>query len=119
MSKIKGIMTQPLINKDNSEFFARTRFTLRDSWNTSTTSGSRNVSRIISPFRAVNNAGDLFSRENFACRGITSPICSSSVVYGDIQKNTSVPASTCNVKFVYDGSDYTRFKKQQAINRTY
>jgi hypothetical protein len=30
-----------------------------------------------------------------------------------------VPSSTCNVKFVYDGSDYTKFKKNQAINRNY
>jgi hypothetical protein len=32
---------------------------------------------------------------------------------------TGIPSSTCNVKYVYDGSDYTTFKKNQAINRTY
>jgi hypothetical protein len=32
---------------------------------------------------------------------------------------TGIPSSTCNVKYVYDGSDYIKFKKNQAINRTY
>jgi hypothetical protein len=32
---------------------------------------------------------------------------------------TGVPSSTCNTKFVYDGSDYTRFRKQMAVNRNY
>jgi hypothetical protein len=33
--------------------------------------------------------------------------------------NTGVPSSTCNVKYVYDSSDYTRFRKLQASNRNY
>jgi hypothetical protein len=33
--------------------------------------------------------------------------------------NPNVPASSCNGKFVYDGSDYINFKKKQAINKTY
>ena len=32
---------------------------------------------------------------------------------------TGIPSSTCNVKYVYDGSDYTRFRKQMAMNRNY
>jgi hypothetical protein len=32
---------------------------------------------------------------------------------------TGVPASSCNVKFVADSSDYTKFKKQSAMNRNY
>jgi hypothetical protein len=35
------------------------------------------------------------------------------------QRRPGIPSSTCNVKYVYDGSDYTTFKKNQAINRTY
>ena len=32
---------------------------------------------------------------------------------------TGIPSSTCNVKYVYDGSDYTTFKKtKQSIART-
>ena len=32
---------------------------------------------------------------------------------------TGVPSATCNTKFVYDGSDYTRFRKLMAVNRNY
>ena len=33
--------------------------------------------------------------------------------------NSLVPASACNGKFVYDGSDYTTYLKQRAINKNY
>ena len=32
---------------------------------------------------------------------------------------TNIPSSTCNVKWVADSSDYTKFRKQQAYNRNY
>jgi hypothetical protein len=41
------------------------------------------------------------------------------VLYSTNQINQAVPASACNGKFVYDGSDYINFKKKQAINRNY
>lgn len=135
---LPGLMPQPIIDHDNSDAFARTRFTLRDAWNTTSYSGSSNPKRIITPFRAVNNAGDLLSRENYSCGGScqtpqsrpglnglrqhfgsTSTSCTQSVVWSPIQLDNKVPSSTCNVKFVYDASDYTKFKKNQAINRNY
>ena len=135
---LPGLIPQPIIDHDNSDTFARTRFTLRDAWNTTSYSGSSNPKRIITPFRAVNNAGDLLSRENYSCGGpcqtpqsrpglnglrqrfgSTSDSCHPSVVWSSIQLNDKIPSSTCNVKYVYDGSDYTRFKKQQAVNRNY
>ena len=135
---LPGLMPQPLIDHDNSNTFARTRFTLRDSWNTTSYSGSSNAKRIITPFRAVNNAGDLLSRENYSCGGScqtpqsrpglnglrqrfgsTSTSCQQSVVWSTLQLDNNIPSSTCNVKFVYDGSDYTKFKKDQAVNRNY
>lgn len=135
---LPGLMPQPIVKHDNSDTFARTRFTLRDAWNTTAYSGSSNPKRIITPFRAVNNAGDLLSRENYSCGGTsqtpqsrpglsglrqrfgaTSETCTSSVVWSSIQLNSNIPSSTCNVKYVYDGSDYTRFKKDQAVNRNY
>ena len=135
---LPGVMPQPIIDHDNSDSFARTRFTLREAWNTTSYSGSSNPKRIITPFRAVNNAGDLLSRENYSCGGScqtpqsrpglnglgqrigsTSNTCNQSVVWSAIQIDNKVPSSTCNVKYVYDGSDYTRFKKDQAINRNY
>ena len=33
--------------------------------------------------------------------------------------NSNVHASSTNVKFVSDSSDYIRFRKQQAMNRNY
>lgn len=134
----KGRMPQSVMDHDNSDSFARTRFTLRDAWNTSSVSGSSYPKRIITPFRAVNNAGDLLSRENYSCGGSTqtpqsrpgltglrqhfgstSKSCRPSVIWSSIQLNEAVPSSTCNVKYVYDGSDYTKFKKYQAVNKNY
>lgn len=135
---LPGLMPQSIVEHDNSDTFARTRFTLRDSWNTTSYSGSSNPKRIITPFRAVNNAGDLLSRENYSCGGTcqtpqsrpglnglkqkfgsTSVSCRPSVIWSATQINDKIPSSTCNVKYVYDGSDYTRFKKLQAVNRNY
>jgi hypothetical protein len=135
---MKGIMPQPIIDHDNSDEFARTRFYLKDAWNTSSTSGSSYPKRIIGPFRAVNNAGDILSRQDYSCGGTCqtyqsrpglsglrgrfgsiSNSCSPSVLYSGNQVNPAVPASACNGKFVYDGSDYINFKKKQAINRNY
>jgi len=135
---LPGLMPQSVVDHDNSDLFARTRFTLRDAWNTTSYSGSSNPKRIITPFRAVNNAGDLLSRQNYSCGGTcqtpqsrpglnglrqrfgsTSVSCQPSVLWSSIQVDPGIPSSTCNVKFVYDGSDYTRFKKNQAVNRNY
>lgn len=89
-----------------------------------------NHKRAITPFRAVNNAGDYLSRSNYTSGG-------SNQVYGAINRagnasalrlagglnfsndNTNIPSSTTNVKYVYDGSDYTRFKKMMATQKSY
>ena len=135
---IRGIMPQPIVDHDNSDEFARTRFYLKDAWNTSSASGSSNPKKNIGPFRAVNNAGDLLSRQNYSCGGTcqsfqsrpglsglrsrfgsNSNSCAPSVIWSLSQLNPTIPASACNGKFVYDGSDYTTFRKNQAINRNY
>ena len=135
---LPGLMPQPIIQHDNSSTFSRTRFTLRDSWNTTSYSGSSNPKRIITPFRAVNNAGDLLSRQDYSCGGSnqtpqsrpglnglrqrfgsTSVSCRPSVIWSSVQVDPKIPSSTCNVKYVYDSSDYIRFKKNQAVNRNY
>ena len=134
----RGRMPQPLIIHDNSDNFAQTRFTLRDAWNTSSISGSSHPKRITTPFRSVNNAGDLLSRQNYSCGGScqsyqsrpglkglaqrfggTSTSCQADVFYSANQVNPNVPSSTCNVKYVYDSSDYIRFRKNQAVNKNY
>jgi hypothetical protein len=135
---IRGIMPQPIIDHDNSDEFARTRFYLKDAWNTSSASGSSYPKRIVGPFRAVNNAGDILSRQDYSCGGTCqsyqsrpglnglrgrfgsiSASCTPSALYSSNQLNVNVPASACNGKYVYDGSDYINFKKNQAINRNY
>jgi len=135
---IQGVMPQPLVDHDNSHDFSKTRFYLRDAWNTSSTSGSSYPKRIIGPFRAVNNAGDILSRQDYSCGGTCqtfqsrpglnglrqhfgsiSNSCTPSVLYSTNQINPAVPASACNGKFVYDSSDYINFRKKQAINKNY
>lgn len=135
---LPGLMPNPTIDHDNSDEFARTRFMLRDAWNTTSYSGSSNKKRIITPFRAVNNAGDLLSRENYSCGGScqtfqsrpglkglrfhfgsVSDSCQPSVLWNPSQNDKSIPSSTCNVKYVYDSSDYIKFKKDQAVNKNY
>ena len=110
----------------------RTRFLLRDAWNGNAASGTvKGVKVAITPFRAVNNAGDLLNRQYFTSGGSNQVKTgrirlaanqSASVLGGNIftQPNpTGIPSATTNVKYVYDGSDYTKFKKQQAVNRNY
>jgi len=134
----KGRMPQPILDHDNTDTFARTRFTLVNAWNTTKASGSSNPKRIITPFRAVNNAGDILSRQNYSCGGScqtpqsrpgmwglrqrfgsTSASCRADIFWTANQINPAIPSSTCNGKFVYDGSDYTKFKKNQAVNQNY
>ena len=110
----------------------RTRFLLRDAWNGNAASGTvKGVKVAITPFRAVNNAGDLLNRQYFTSGGSNQVKTgrirlaanqSASVLGGNIftQANpTGIPSATTNVKYVYDGSVYTKFKKQQAVNRNY
>ena len=93
---------------------------------------------ITTPFRAVNNAGDLLSRENYSCGGTCQSFqsrpglrglrqrfgsiqstCVPSAAYNSLQLITNVPAAACNVKYVYDSSDYITYLKQRAVNKNY
>ena len=119
---------QTVLNyKDNKQ--ATTRKVLRDGWNTTMAGPTyKGYSRKIGPFRAVMNAGDWLSRKNYACGGpnpmsSNSPGWSGSLIFMGSQinncDNTGVPAASCNVKYVYDSSLYTRYQREQAINRNY
>ena len=119
---------QTVLNyKDGAQ--TSTRSILRSAWNTPYATGTYNGNkRKIGPFRAVNNAGDFLSRQNYKCGGPTGMSKSSigwagSTIYLGSQidncDTTGVPASATNVKYVYDSSDYVTFRKQQAINRNY
>lgn len=121
--------------------FEQIRFALRQAWNTTYPNELRRngiTSPIITPFRAVNNAGDLLARENYSCGGTCqtpqsrpnlnglrqrfgaiSKSCQPSQVNNSLQANKDIPAAACNVKWVYDSSDYTTYLKQRAMVRNY
>ena len=127
---ITGRMPQSVITNDHDNDFSQTRFTLREAWNTTKYSGQDGLTnkRIITPFRAVNNAGDVLSRKNYSCGGSCQTFQSRPNMnglrqrFGAIQNicdESLIPPSACNVKYVYDGSDYTTYVRQKALNKNY
>jgi hypothetical protein len=139
---IQGWMPQTtqLTDKRFAEY-EHIRLIVKDAWNTQYRRQLRrnNLKQsITTPFRAVNNAGDLLSRENYSCggscqsfqsrpglRGLrthfgsVSVSCTPSAAYNSLQLINNVPAAACNVKYVYDSSDYITYLKQRAINKNY
>jgi hypothetical protein len=139
---IRGYMPQTTQNVDKRyPEFEHIRFTLKNAWNTNYRRQlrSNNLKQsITTPFRAVNNAGDLLSRENYSCGGTCqsfqsrpglkglrtkfgsiSNSCIPSAIYSNLQLLSDVPAAACNVKYVYDSSDYVTYLKQRAVNKNY
>ena len=96
----------------------------RTQYNAPSQSAISNVNKIpLTPFRAAMNAGDEAGSVN---SGVLSHLYAPSQAngIGNMSKHfnpggnsTGESAYTGNQKFVYDGSDYTRFKKLQAFNR--
>lgn len=129
---LKGISPHPVSNgtlKGSSEL-ETIRFTLRNAWNGAAASKKYNgIAPAATPFRVVNNAGDYLSRQYYTSGGsnqVTSARQSITSGWRGLAggvhaqaDSTGIPSSTCNTKFVYDGSDYTRFRKQMAMNRNY
>lgn len=139
---ISGYMPQTTQNVDKRyPEYEQIRFTLKNAWNTSYPSQLRrdNLKQpITTPFRAVNNAGDLLSRENYSCGGSCQSFqsrpglkglkthfggvqssCVPSAAYNSLQLINNIPAAACNVRYVYDSSDYTTYLKQRAVNKNY
>jgi hypothetical protein len=106
-----------------------TRLTLREAWNGEAASGTvNNITVAATPFRAVNNAGDLLNRPNYTSGGPTQISSlrggltgwkSSAGAVQPQPDSSGIPSATCNVRYVYDSSDYIRFKNLQACNRNY
>ena len=112
------------INTINYEDYVNVRLALRQAWNTNYKSqlGTSNKLK-ITPFRAVTNSGDLLSRQNYSCGGGSS-FQSRPNVLGlkghmgsalNICDNSGIAAANCNVKYVYDSSDYVKYLKQSAL----
>jgi len=123
---INGISGKQTVNGRRTSEHTLMRRVLRRGWNTEYARGNINgYQRITTPFRAVNNSGDFLGRVNYICGGpnqvnASRPGWKSSI--GSIISqcdNTNIASSTCNVKFVADSSDYTRFRKEKAWNSTY
>jgi hypothetical protein len=128
----RGIAPRPVTNgtmKGSSEH-ETTRFVLRKAWNG--LAASKNVNGrppAATPFRVVNNAGDYLSRQNYTSGGSNQVTTAKSSITagwrgsaGSVHPRndgSGIPSATCNPKFVYDGSDYTKFRRQMAVNRTY
>jgi hypothetical protein len=132
---VKGASIQkPRPTVDTSER-SRDRFVLRNAWNTNTLNrtGTVTIGGVTSElksgaFRVVNNAGDPLSRKNYSCGGSNMITSRPGVMIlttkdgGQDRSNcdgTGVPPSTCNVKYVYDSSEFTKYKKLTAKNRGY
>lgn len=107
------------------------RFFVVNAWNAQAAKCTwNNYSRATTPFRAVNNAGDYLSRQYYTSGGsnqlygrINSAVNPSALTLGGginfSKDKTGIPSCTANVKYVYDGSDYTRFKKMMATQKSY
>jgi len=125
---IRGFMPRAVGDSDNNNSFAQTRFALRQAWNTNYSRQLTNSQRAITPFRAVNNSGDVLSRLNYSCGGNCQTPQSRPGMFGlknhfgsvqSICDESGIPPAACNVVYVYDSSDYTRYLKQRAVNKNY
>lgn len=125
---IHGFIPQPLITTDRTVDVIQTRFLLREAWNNNYKRLADYKKTPVTPFRAVTNAGDLFSRQNYSCGGACQTYQSRPRLnglktrFGHIVSTcdaTGVPPSSCNTKYVYDSSNYTRYMKEKAINQLY
>jgi len=129
---MQGFMPQALVNTNNNSEWVDTRIIVKEAWNNAARFLEKNnhPKANCTPFRATNNAGDLFTRKYFSTLGPCQSFQSRPNLhglksrFGAIQieydnEAPGVPAAACNVKYVYDHSDYIRFLKQQAINKNY
>jgi hypothetical protein len=101
------------------------RRVLRNSWNAAMLGPVNGKNPVVTPFRAVNALGDFLGRLNYSCGG-PNPTNASKPgrkrLIGSIPQQcdgNNIEVTSCNPKFVPDSSDYVRFKKLSAINRTY
>jgi hypothetical protein len=121
-----AVQTTDLDDKD----VIQQRFQLVQAWNNSYKQqlSAAQVGRVITPFRAVNNSGDLLGRLYYSCGGSCQTFQSRPNLRGlkghfgaiqDVCDGTNVPPAACNGRFVYDSSDYSRYLKQRAIGKNY
>ena len=123
---INGIAPTQIYQSQKSGDQVIARKIVVKSWNTAYATGKVNgKSRVTTPFRAVNNSGDFLGRVQYNCGGVNPTNADypgwKSRIRNMFQNcdGTGIPPSTTNVKFVADSSDYSRYKKNRAINQLY
>jgi hypothetical protein len=125
---IRGFIPVALQTTNNNDEFAENRFQLRNAWNTNYLAAAATKTFPCTPFRAINNSGDLLSRQQYSCGGSCQTPQSVPNVYGlknhsgHIRNScdaTGIQPSSCNVKYVTDFSEYVRFQKLRAVNKNY
>ena len=123
---IKGISPKQSITNYKGSDQVMSRKLVVKSWNTAYATGTVNgKSRITTPFRAVNNSGDFLGRVHYNCGGPNPTNADKPGWKSRIRSmfnncdNTGIPASSTNVKFVADSSEYSKYKKLRAINVNY
>jgi len=116
------------LNGHNTSDEVNSRRIVTRSWNGKGAVGVYNgYARVITPFRAVNNSGDFLARQYYVCGGPnpTNQTHNGYVIrkMGGRPNNscdgTGVPAGSSNPKFVFDSSDYIRYKKLKTFNKSY
>ena len=123
---IQGIAPKQTITNYKGGDQVISRKVVVKSWNTPYATGTVNGrNRVTTPFRAVNNSGDFLGRVHYSCGG-PNPTNADKPGWKSRIRNmfsncdgSRIPASSCNVKFVADSSDYSKFKKNRAINQVY
>jgi hypothetical protein len=123
---IQGIAPKQTITNYKGGDQVLSRRVVVKSWNTPYATGAvRGRNRVTTPFRAVNNSGDFLSRTQYSCGGPNPTNADKPGWKSRIRSmfsncdGSGIPASSCNVKFVADSSDYAKFKKYRAINQLY
>lgn len=118
---------QTVLNYKSNENVIHRKLVTR-AWNTKAATGQINGrNRVITPFRAVNNAGDFLARPDYTCGG-PNPVNAKRAGLGGKGVLTSI-ISQCdgsgvapnygNNKYVYDSSDYIRYRKLRSVNNNY
>lgn len=103
---------------------AETRRVLKYAWNTQFTNSQSPIKPSMGGFRLTMNAGDPLSRQGYTCSG---PNALNGLVFTNMPMNkgnasyecdgSGIEESNCNTRYVYDSSNFTRFRKEQAMNR--
>ena len=135
---IKGFMPPTTYTTDKRyEEYENIRFSLTNAWNTrykrqlsacTIPEIKKTRKPLQTPFRVVNNAGDLLLRQYYSCGGSCQTFQSRPNMkglrqhFGAIQSicdGSQVEPASCNQHYVYDSSDYIRYKKQAAVVKNF